>query len=149
MKTLGISIGMGRSIGRSKTDVMKKLLFLLCFLPATGYSQTRADYESVMTKIVKYFNARQADSICSLSKRKNFWTAANNEYFYKYGTINSFKYLGVDTSDNGKVHVFKVIWSNAGVKATSFSLGPDLKFWTFRLVTSSDEIERMLVRDKK
>jgi hypothetical protein len=113
-------------------------------------AQTRSDYDFAMNKFVKAYNAKDAAAINKMwpvKKRKqleNLFTAQQLEEMQeKYGRINSFKYVGADTSDPDKVIVFKTVFSRVGIKATSLTLEPGNFLGTFRLVTSSPGIAKM------
>lgn len=118
-------------------------------LPLSTFAQKKADYELVMSKFTRYYNHEQVDSINMLDAGKGYWELENLRSMKKsMGDILSFKYLGVDTSDRNKVHVFKVKLSKDGIKAVSFTLNKTNHTETFRFTTSSDEIERMLKASK-
>ena len=136
---------------------MKFLLAILIFLPVTTIAQSQADFEKVMGNFVRFYNQDQTDSICSLfptevngKARECFWRWAAEKRpdslssLKKYGRITSYKYLGVDVTDAEPVHVFEIMFSKAGKKAHSFTLDKAHKYGTFRFITSSDEIEKML-----
>lgn len=132
---------------------MKSLLFLLLFLPFAASAQTEKDYQDVMDKFVRYYNADLTDSICTLFPERTerpgmecFWRWAQQDgsSLKKYGKIKSYQYLGKVTQDPEKVAVFKVVYAKKGTKALSFNLPENHKFGTFRFDTTDDEIAAML-----
>jgi hypothetical protein len=145
---------------------MKMLLAMLCLFPFTAFAQTKADYDQTFARFMKYYNSNQTDSICTLfpistrAEEMCFWKMVNAESssLEEYGSIKSFKYLGIDKTDAESVRVFKVDYSKAGTKAMSFTLEPSTAatvlnktyvFGTFRFITSSDAIEAMLRQAKQ
>ncbi len=152
---------------RSNNPDMKKILFSLCFLPFSVFAQSQSDYEQEMAKFVKLYNSSKTDEICAMfgknpqSDEGCSWEQSNREAksIDKLGTIQSFKYLGVDKSDPEQVTVFQIHLSKAGTKAMSFTLhstssaaaiapGPYI-FETFRFTTTSEEIEKMMKPSRK
>lgn len=134
---------------------MKYLVMLLLLLPILVEAQSKKDFKEVMDKFVQYYNADNTDKICTLFKEKKdigcFWRWANekgSKSFEEYGKITSYQYLGKDKTDPEKVTVFRVNTEKQGIKAMSFTLGQGNKFGTFRFITSSEEIERMLAEGK-
>jgi hypothetical protein len=122
-------------------------------LQLSAFAQTTKDYERAMGSFVKFYNNSQSDSIINLSapeyRAHNMWTSELIASSQKeYGTIKSYRYIGIDTSDPGKVAVFKMVLTKAGVKASSLTLDKRNYIGTFRFFTSSDEIEKMLKRSK-
>ena len=129
---------------------MKYILVICLLVPLLSFAQKKADYEHVMARFARYYNNIQADSINLLDMEgKSFWSNKDIKYGQeKYGTILSYKYLGIDTTDPNKVRVFKIKFSKKGPSAISFTLNKTNHTETFRFVTSSDEIERMLKASK-
>jgi hypothetical protein len=137
---------------------MKYLLAFLLLMPSAAIAQSQADFEQVMSRFVRFYNDGQTDSICSLFPRERegkaeecFWRWAEQHHdslssLQEYGRITSYKYLGRDVTDAEPVHVFKVMFSKVGQKAHSFTLDEANRYGTFRFITSSDEIEKMLAR---
>jgi len=129
---------------------MRYIIILLAMLPLASFAQNTKDYERAMGSFVKFYNNSQSDSIINLSapeERDNMWNPELIATLQKeYGTIKSHKYIGIDTSDPGKVAVFKMMFTKAGTKATSLTLDKRNYIGTFRFITSSDEIEKMLKR---
>ncbi len=134
---------------------MKKLILLACLLPLGAFAQTRTDYENTMTRFKRYYNNEQGDSIARMWRNVtsfNGWTPERmKELKAKYGVITSTQYFGIDPSDPGKVVVFKTTFSKTGAHAIGLSLRPDdIRYLgTFRLKTTSPEIERMMKADKE
>src|SRR4051812_24341821 len=110
---------------------MRYAMLLLIALPFVSFGQTKTDYNNYMARFVKYYNAGSTDSICTLfavNKRLSdpcFWrwaeTNKDTSAYDKYGKIVFYKYLRVDKTDPEKVTVFRVVFANKGVKATSFN----------------------------
>ena len=136
---------------------MNKLLVLLLLfiLPVIAFSQTKADYQYVMDKFIKFYNAQQYDSVYNLfsNEGKKFITIERNaetlkRFMEKYGKVTSYKYLGIDSLDPDVVTVFTTKWSIAGDKTTSFTLDKENKFMDWRFITSSDGIDKLLKNRK-
>lgn len=134
---------------------MKKLVMLLLILPLVAGAQSKKDFKEVMDKFVQYYNAGNTDMVCSLFPEKEdngcFWRFAEergSKSLDEYGKIIAYQYLGVDKTDPEKVTVFRIETEQQGIKAMSFTLGRGNKFGTFRFITSSEEIERMLAEVK-
>jgi hypothetical protein len=136
-----------------------KLFALLSFLlPIAVASQTKADYQNAMKKFQKFYNGGHGDSINAMFGHgwdqmkaiKPLWTnediASNSKEF---GTLNSFKFIGIDTLDPNRVHVFETFFSNGDVKTTSLTLGNDFGLDTFRFITSSEGINELLKKQKR
>jgi hypothetical protein len=129
--------------GRTNTKTNTKL-------PST------VDFERAMTKFVKFYNHKQNDSIVSMwpanekADLDRMWTDEMIERSHKtYGTIISFKYLGIDTKDaNPGLAVFKTEFSKAGKKTTSLTLDNENHLGTFRFITSSEGIDELLKKEK-
>ena len=129
---------------------MRYILITLLLLPMSALCQTKADYEHAMDRFVKYYNARQGDSIVAMwppNEKKtmtHMWGDESvNDTYKDCGAITSYTYIGKDMKDPNKVAVFKVTFSKMGVKATSLTL--DGKYLgTFRFITRSPEIDKML-----
>jgi hypothetical protein len=137
---------------------MKLLIILLILLPFSGIGQTTADYNFAMAKFQKFYNAAQGDSINAMCGHswgeakayKPLWT--NDEtakLLDDLGTLLSFKFIGIDKSDPQKVYVFQTIFSKAGQKTTSCTLDKENALLTFRLVTNSSGIEKLVRKAKK
>lgn len=131
---------------------MKCIAFLLCFIPSIVFAQTQKYYERTMNKFVHFYNAGMGDSVnamFSYQSAKPLWTNKMcKDLLEEYGTITSAKYLGIDNDDPGKVHVFITQFSKAGKKTTSFDIDNKNMLGTFRFITSSDGIDKMLKNNK-
>lgn len=138
---------------------MKKILTLLVFVPFFGFSQSQQVYEKVMGRFVSYYNAMQGDSIKAMWPYEKdmvqwldqAWSEKSlKEYYSEYGKIQSFGFLGIDKEDeNPGLAVFKTKFSVAGGKTLSFTLDSSGYFGTFRFVTSSPGIDKLLKAEKK
>jgi hypothetical protein len=122
---------------------------MLFILPHSVSAQTKDDYEHVMNKFIKFYNAQRYDSVYNLYADKDITTPDKNEkllrsFMKKYGRVLSYEYLGVDASEKELVTVFVTHWSKAGDKTTSFSLDKNNKFRTWRFITSSEGIDKLL-----
>ncbi len=136
---------------------MKRIMLLLCAIPVISFGQTKADYENAMAKFMKFYNAGQGDSINAMfssswddmKKTHPLWTnEQNNDLLKEYGTLQSFRFIGIDETDPAKVYVFKTVYSKAGTKTTSLTLDKDHKLGTFRFITSSNGIKKLLKKAK-
>lgn len=136
-----------------------KYIFLLCFLlPCFGFAQTQKDYEQTMASFVKYYNNKQGDSIARMWQpdpeqdawSKKVWSSESIADMHKeYGKILSSKYIGIDTEDpNPGLAVFKTQFSVAGSKTTSLTLEEGKYLGTFRFITSSPGIDKLLKKEK-
>jgi hypothetical protein len=136
---------------------MKHLLIILLFLPIAGFAQKQADYEQAMSRFVKFYNNNQGDSIKNMWPPKErgdwmdkMWSKERIESNQKeYGKILSYKYIGIDTEDpNPGLAVFKTQFSVVGWKTTSMTLEKGHYLSTFRFITSSDGIKKLLEQQK-
>lgn len=132
---------------------MKALAFLLFLLPVAAVAQTNKNIENAMTKFQRFYNAGQGDSINNMFGRswdqmKNFkamWTRESNAALLEeFGKLEKLQFIGIDRSDPQKVYVFQTIFSKGGEKTTSLTLDKDNKLSTFRFITSSGQITRLL-----
>lgn len=132
---------------------MKRITLLLCAIPFISFSQTKADYENAMSKFMKFYNAGRGDSINAMfgadwdetKKTHPLWTnEQNNDLLKEYGSLQSFKFIGIDKTDPAKVYVFKTVYSKAGEKTTSLTLDKENRLGTFRFITSSNGIRKLL-----
>lgn len=126
---------------------MKHIFLLLWLAPVCVWGQTKAEAR-LMKQYVQCYNDHADDCICALIGQDTadcFWlkVADPQDLRKRYGKLLSYSYLGIDTTDPGKVTVYKIVWEKQGVKAMSFTMLDD-HFGTFRFSTRSDEIERML-----
>ena len=125
----------------------------MALLPSLCLAQTQAEYEHVMAGFVKFYNHELGDSIRYMwpeSERNDEWmmnTWGNKslqDMHKKYGEILSYEYLGIDKEDpNPGLAVFKTNFSVVGWKTTSFTFEKGY-LATFRFITSSSEIDKML-----
>lgn len=136
---------------------MKFFALLVFLLPLAVAGQSKADYEHAMAKFQKFYNKGQGDSINAMfahipdemKSSNTLWTNSNIASLLKeYGTLKSFRFIGIDKSDPNEVYVFKTIFSKAGAKTTSLTLYEDYSLGTFRLITSSESINELLRKSK-
>lgn len=137
---------------------MKILLCIAFLLPITAIAQTESDYLHAMANFQRFYNAGQGDSICTLFHLdnptmekgiKSMWSNEGTvDALKQFGTLKSFKYIGVDQTDVSTVRVFQTFFSKAGAKTTSMTLHQDNKLGTFRFITTSDGIDDLLKRQK-
>lgn len=132
---------------------MKYLAFLFFLLPLAVSGQTKPDYENAMSKFQQFYNAGMGDSIHAmfgyqpddLRSAKPLWTNETAaSALAEFGKLNSFHYIGVDHSDSYDVHVFVTNFSKAGAKTTSLTLHKNNALGTFRFMTSSEGINKLL-----
>ena len=132
---------------------MKCLVLLMFMMPFALAGQTMKSYQQAMEKFKKFYNAGKVDSINAMyghewdefKSKKPLWTNdRSTEFLNEYGTLQSFKFIGIDTSDPNKVYVFQTVFSKKGVNATSLTLDKNNQLSTFRFITTSDEITRLL-----
>ena len=131
---------------------MKTLVFLAFLLPITVVAQTKTDYQHVMTKFQRFYNAGQGDNINAMfapTPGKPLWTNESNAAALKqFGTLKSFTFLGIDKTDPSNVYVFQTFFSNAGAKTTSLTLDENSRLGTFRFMTTSEGIDALLKKRK-
>jgi len=137
---------------------MKKAIFIFLFfaLSNAASAQSQADYEKVMVRFQKFYNAGQSDSIRAMfsddwgtttEKRARLWRGGD-DLLKEYGKIESMKYLGAEAEDpDKKVRIFKVICTKS-THATGLSIDKMGKLQTFRFDTSSDDIDEMMKNAK-
>lgn len=134
---------------------MKKLLLVFLFAPIVAFCQSQKDYERTFARFVKFYNEKQADSIAHMwlgeDGSESMWNSELvAELHNNYGKLQSYSYLGIDKEDpNPGLAVFKTKFSKAGWKTTSFTIESDGSLGTFRFITSSDGIDKLLAKDKK
>jgi len=137
---------------------MKFFALLAFLLPLTVVGQTTNDYEHAMEKFQRLYNAGHGDSINAMfghswdemKTRNPLWT--NDDIasrLEEFGTLKSFKFIGIDTLDPNKVYVFQTFFSKGGEKTTSLTLDKDYHFDTFRFITRSDGITELLKKYKR
>jgi hypothetical protein len=130
---------------------MKLFAFFFFLVPLAVVGQTKLDYEHAMAKFQTFYNAGQGDSVSAMFgyKEDYVWTNKNNALrLEEFGTLKSFKFIGIDTADPNKVWVFKTTFSKGGVKTTSLTLDKNKHLDTFRFITESDGITELLKKDK-
>ena len=130
---------------------MKSFAFFLFLLPLFATGQTKSDYEHAMAKFQRFWNAGQGDSINAMFYYDVSFLFTNEKVdssLKEFGTLKSFKFIGIDTTDPDKVHVFKTLFSKAGEKTTSLTLDKNNRLGTFRLMTRSDGITELVKKDK-
>jgi hypothetical protein len=117
--------------------------------------QKKADYERVMNKFVKYYNAIEPDSIINLwpigdqANIRDMWNRnAIMRDFTEYGTLKSVMYLGEADDDKGVI-IFKAVFSKSGTKAIGLTLDEKNHLGTFRFTTSSPGIDKLLEKNSQ
>jgi len=132
---------------------MKLLAILVLLMPLALAGQTANSYQQAMEKFKKFYNAGQGDSINAMfghewdetKSTTAVWTNAKSaELLKEFGSLKSFKFVGVDTLDPNKVYVFKTFFSKKGAKTTSLTLDKDNSLSTFRFITTSEGITQLL-----
>jgi hypothetical protein len=137
---------------------MKWLPLTLLLLPVFANAQNKSDFENAMATFKKFYNAGQGDSINKMfgqswEKMKAttaLWTNEDNKQMLeKYGVMQSFKFIGIDKTDPKKVYVFKTVFSKGGEQTTSLTLDKKNKFKTFRFITFSDGIAKLIKKNRE
>jgi len=137
---------------------MKLLVIIVFLMPLAVAAQTANSYQHTMEKFRKFYNAGQGDSINAMfghgwdemKSTTPLWTNAQAaEYKKEYGSLRSFKFIGVDTLDPNRVYVFKTFFSKAGARTTSLTLDKDNGLGTFRFITTSEGIDQLLSNTTK
>lgn len=137
---------------------MKFIPLILFLLPIAVAGQSITDYNNAMSKFQKFYNNGQGDSINAMfghmpnemKSASPLWTKDQNAAMLKqYGTLKSFRFIGIDKSDPNQVYVFETIFSKAGAKTSSLTLFNDYTLGTFRFITTSEEIQELLRKSKK
>ena len=136
---------------------MKFLICLIFFLPIAATAQTTTDYKAAMKKFQEFYNAGHGDWINAMFKHdydqtkvKPMWTDKSvTADLIELGTLKSFRFIGVDSTDPQNVYVFQTVFSKAGTKTTSFTLDKNQHLRTFRFFTTSDGITALLNKRKK
>jgi len=140
-----------------KSYYMKLFAIFFFLLPIAAVSQTTKDYEHAMAKFQKFYNAGQGDSINAMfghfgdetQKIRSLWTnEINASSLEKYGTLKSFKFIGIDTTDPDKVYVFKTVFSKKGAMTSSLTLYKDNKLGDFRFPTILDKGTKLMKINK-
>jgi hypothetical protein len=136
---------------------MKIFVLVIFMLPLTVIGQSKTDYENAFAKFQKFYNAGLGDSINNmfgsklgdLKPTKSLWTNEENaSALQEFGTLESFKYIGIDKTDTYDVYVFETIFNKAGAKTTSLTLNKDYSLGTFRFITTSKGIIKLLKESK-
>jgi len=136
---------------------MKCFALMIFLLPIAVAGQSKTDYENAMAKFQRFYNTGQGDSINAMfghipddmKSSRRLWTNDENAARLKeFGTLKSFKFIGIDKSDPNKVYVFETIFSKAGAKTTSLTLYKDYSVGTFRFITTSENINELLRKSK-
>ena len=136
---------------------MKFFALVIFLLPIAVAGQSKTDYENAMAKFQRFYNTGQGDSINAMfghipddmKSSRPLWTNDENAARLKeFGTLKSFKFIGIDKSDPNKVYVFETIFSKAGAKTTSLTLYKDYSVGTFRFITTSESINELLRKSK-
>ncbi len=132
---------------------MKLLAIAVFLMPLAVAGQSANSYQKAMEKFKKFYNAGQGDSINAMfghgwdemKSTSPLWTNAQAaEYIKEYGSLRSFKFIGVDSLDPNRVYVFKTFFSKAGARTTSLTLDKDNGLGTFRFITTSEGITQLL-----
>jgi hypothetical protein len=136
---------------------MKFFALMIFLLPIAVAGQSKTDYENAMAKFQKFYNAGQGDSINAMfghrpdeiKSSRPLWTNDENiSLLEEFGTLQSYRFIGIDKSDPNKVYVFETIFSKAGAKTTSLTLYKDYSVGTFRFITTSESITDLLRKSK-
>ncbi|MFN8251923.1 MAG: hypothetical protein U0V75_08560 [Ferruginibacter sp.] len=133
---------------------MKAIPILLFLLPLFTLGQSRSNQATANMKLFQqYYNAGQGDSINAMfgyhwdeaKKFKPIWTKKDAaEMLEKFGKLESFRFIGIDQTDPQKVYVFQTIFSRGGEKTTSMTLDEANALSTFRFITESRGITKLL-----
>ncbi len=135
---------------------MKLFVLVIFLLPIAVSAQSKTDYENTMSRFQKFYNLGHGDSINAMfghvpeeMKSRPLWTNDENAALLnEYGTLKSFKFIGIDKADPDKVYVFKTVFSKAGEKTTSLTLYKDYAVGTFRFITTSESINNLIRKSK-
>lgn len=130
---------------------MKKVVFIVsCFCFLQSHGQTQTDYDNVMTKFMKFYNAEQSDSICHLfseswgDMRMTLWTKAHlMETKKEYGEMNSIKFMGIEPGD---ARLYKTVCTKKTF-GTGVVLDSTGKMLTHRFHTTSPYIKKLLKKN--
>lgn len=132
---------------------MKLLVFPLLILSLAGRAQSNTAHDAAMAKFQQFYNAGQGDSINAMFGHswdqtktiRPIWTNKEAaEMLEEYGTLQSFKFIGIDETDPQKVHVYQSVFSKAGAKTTICTLDKEYALSTFRFITTSDGISKLV-----
>lgn len=121
---------------------MKHVVFTLLLLPALVHAQTKADYNKVMNKFVKFYNAGKGDSILklwALKDRKSIewmWSPKEMAKLHdQYGLIKSVKYMGKE-DDGSSAVAYQTVFTKIAPNGSSIELSKDKFIYAFVLITS-------------
>ncbi len=138
---------------------MKYLLSLLvAIMPLLSFAQSSVRNEKLMAKFVADYNSVNSDGIVhmwndseTVEWASKAWSAASITNMHKqYGKILSYEYLGIDEEDpNPGLAVYVINMSVAGTKNLSFTFDNGKDLGTFRFITSSDGIDKMMKNHNK
>ena len=119
----------------------------LLTISATGFAQTRADYEKAIAKFQKFYNTGKDDSISLMfadfwrEEKYNVWETGTCKRLYKdYGKMLSFEYI----FQYKELAYFKTTFEKS-THMHSFSLDKNNKFGTHRFETSDTDIDSILI----
>jgi hypothetical protein len=129
---------------------------LLCCSFVVSFAQTKADYQRVMDKFVKYYNARQGEKIVSMWEKQEkpaverLWTKHQVDTLQmKYGKILSFQFDSTQKTQYGAAAFFKVKFSKLLPNGSSFIVNKRNEFTAFELFTSEPKwLEGKTMNDK-
>ncbi len=137
---------------------MKLLIFPLLLLSLSAIAQPNSPHDAALARFQQYYNAGQGDSINAMFGHswdqaktiKALWTNEDvTRMLEEYGTLQSFKFIGIDETDPQKVHVYQTVFSKAGAKTTSCTLDKENAFSTFRFITTSKGISKLVRKANK
>lgn len=132
---------------------MKLLIFPLLLLSLSAMAQPNSPHDAALARFRQFYNAGQGDSINTLFSHnwdqamtiKPLWTKEDvTKALEEFGTLQSFKFIGIDETDPQKVHVYQTVFSKAGAKTTSCTLDKEYALSTFRFITTSDGISKLV-----
>lgn len=134
-----------------KRNKMKNLILTLsCFCFLQVHAQTQTDYDSVMAKFMKFYNAEQADSICNLfadswgKAKKTLWTKEDIlENKKEYGEMTSITFMGIEPGD---ARLYKTVCTKKTF-GTGVVLDSTSKMLTHRFHTTSPYIKKLLKKN--
>lgn len=130
---------------------MRIIILLAFLLPVAVAGQTTNDYQQAMKKFRHFYNRQQGDSITAMfGHSTTMWT--NDQVaglVREFGTLQSFRFIGIDNTDPEKVYVFETVFSKKGRKTTSLTLGKDYSLGTFRFITTSEGITALARKSKR
>lgn len=137
---------------------MKLLVIFLFLLPIAGIAQSETPHQIAMGRFRQFYNAGQGDSINAMFGKswdkaksiKPLWTNEDVARMQEeYGNLQSILFIGIDKTDPQQVYVFQTVFSKAGVRTTSCTLDKDHAFSTFRFITTSDGISKLVRKAKR